>query len=492
MTLGMLTGLLLTVVACRAAADAGAVVQEVVVVEVLVSVQEYDSAFPWQSQPARSRRGFGVMLDDVHLVTAETLVRQQTLIEVRRPRSGRKAIARLLQADAQINLALLALEVPARPVPAITFAPVPPAAGTVVDIVQITPDGERQQEAGRIVQWKVDDLPDSPYSALTATVITDLNIDAVGAAVFADDCFAGLALGYNTSARTAQMLPSAVIAAFVDDVRTPPYQGMAFAGFSWQPLIDDTKRRYVGLPADIDGGIQVLGVFPDGGSCRHPLRANDVVLDWDGVAVDSQGYYEDPSFGRLLFTHLIKGRRSPGDAVPVRLMRDRVMTNATVTLRRFDDAQLLVPENVSGHPDAFLVDGGFIIRELTGRLLKAAGEAWVMRTDPRLAHLYITRQSRPAQPGDRIVFLAAVLPDPVNIGYQHLRDEIIDTANGVPVRNLRDVFQAVDGAGGLFRLGLRGFGVDLMIDPAAREAANQRIASQYRIPFMRREPSLAR
>lgn len=101
------------------------------VVEVLVDFQEYDAFFPWQSNPARSRRGFGLMLDATRIITPETLVRNQTVIEIRRPRSGRKETARLLQADPQINLALLVLDSPfGATTPVIDLDPSAITAGT--------------------------------------------------------------------------------------------------------------------------------------------------------------------------------------------------------------------------------------------------------------------------------------------------------------------------------------------------------------------------
>jgi S1-C subfamily serine protease len=465
-----------------------ATAQAPAVVEVIVTFQEYDPFFPWQSNPAQERRGFGLMLDSSRILTAEMLTRNQALIEIRRPRAGRKETARLIQADPQIGLALLQLESPEGPgVP--PLEPVPPSGGgPAVEIVQITPNGDRQQGGGRVVQWKVDDLPDSPYSALLATILTDLNIDGTGAPVFSDGRFAGLVLSYNAGTRTAQMLPAQAVHAFIADVGAPPYRGFAFAGFSWQPLIDAAKRRYFGIPGGTDGGIQVLGVLP-ATAAGSPLEANDIILAWDGFPIDSQGYYMDPDFGRLRFTHLIKGRHKPGDTVPVSLIRRRETVTIQVTLGRFDDELLLIPENPAGLPEAFLVDGGFVIRELTGRMLKAVGNQWTVRTDPRLAHLYLTRQTQPEVPGDRVVFLAAVLPDPINIGYQHLREEIIETVNGVPVRHLGDVLAAADRDGGIRRLGLRGTGVEIAIAPEELAEANKRIATQYRIPFMRRAPA---
>jgi S1-C subfamily serine protease len=187
-------------------------------------------------------------------------------------------------------------------------------------------------------------------------------------------------------------------------------------------------------------------------------------------------------------SYLIQGRR-PGDSVPVRIVRDRKETSLTVRLTRRDEASSLIPEDIAGAQAPYLVDGGIIVRELTGRFLKSRGNDWMRNTDSRLAHLYYTRQHAPERPGERVVIVVGVLPDPINIDYQDLRDEVVTSVNGQPVHNMADVFRAVDKTGHLTRLGLQGVGVDVVLDAARIEQANARLARNYRIPALRYPPT---
>lgn len=489
MRTAFLTPLLLVLTLLVVARCPVAAAGEQPVVEVLVSFQEYNATLPWQRELSKDRRGFGLMLNDAMIITTESLVRNQTLIEIRRPRSGRKETARLIQADPQIDLALLVLDTATTIQPAdLPPATTPDATTTTASILQITEGGEPQEGNGRIVQWKVDELPNAPYSVLLGSILTDLNIDGPGAPVYIGNRLAGITLRYHGGSRTALMLPAMFIRQFIEDVQSPPYRGFATAGIAWQPLIDDSKRAYFGLPRTETGGIQVLGVLP-GANGENPLQPNDIILAINATPIDAQGYYDDPVWGRLAFPQLIKGQHRPGEHIEVKRIRDQEVKTEAVVLTRLEDESLLIPENPEGHPEAYLVDGGFVIRELTGRMLKAPGKQWAMRTDPRLAHLYLARQTDAQSPGERVVILDSVLPDPINIGYQHLRDEVIETVNGTAVANLRDVLAAVDREGGIHRLGLLGSGVEIALDPASLDEANQRIATQYRIPQLRREPS---
>jgi hypothetical protein len=290
-------------------------------------------------------------------------------------------------------------------------------------------------------------------------------------------------MSYNSSTRTGLMLPYATIRHFLKDLGAPPYHGIPAAGFTWRDLVDPAKKAYLNV-AGRSGGILVVSCLPGTGA-RETLRPNDAILKWDGTEVDNLGFYADPDFGRLAFPYLIMGHREPGDSVPVTLVRDGRETNVNVRLARHRDDLALVPENPAGERPEYLVDGGFVIRELDARYLAAHGNDWQQNVDSRLAHAYLTRRHAPAQPGQRVVILAAVLPDPINIGYQRFRDDVITHVNGEAVQCMDDVFRVVDRSGGVERLTLRGVGLDLVLNAAELAAANSRLASLYRIPELR-------
>jgi hypothetical protein len=83
------------------------------------------------------------------------------------------------------------------------------------------------------------------------------------------------------------------------------------------------------------------------------------------------------------------------------------------------------------------------------------------------------------------VVLAAVFPDPINVGYQDFRDAPIASVNGEPIRNMDDVLRVADRDGAVTRVRLRAFDVDLVLDRDALPAADARIARAYRIPSLR-------
>jgi hypothetical protein len=455
------------------------------VVEVLVTAQRFDPSIPWKKSRPEFRAGYAVMVADGRLVTTEDLIRNAMLVEVRRPGDAAKTAVSVLEADPRINAALLSGPTQGLTAPE-WAAPVKP--GAAIQLVQFDDAGRQQNGEGRITGIEVGPLPSSIHNVLTFQALTDLKLDRVGSPAFHEGRLLGLVMQYDADSQTSLVLPATLLKRFVEDAGKSPYEGVAVAGLMWTPLIEPAKRRYLGMPED-DRGVLVLRTLPGTGTAKA-LKPGDVVLAWDGFPIDSQGYYEDPDYGRLVLVHLIMGRRHPGETVPVTIWRDHRQEEVQLKLDAYDDSRALAPMNIKGEQAEYLVEGGVILRELSADYLFARGAQWMISSNPRLVNLYLTRAQAPEKPDDRIVILSAVLPDPINVGYQELRDEVILRVNGKPVSNLREVFAIRDQDKGITRLTTQTYGVDLVLDKDTLPEANRRIASVYRIPKLehRKQP----
>lgn len=454
------------------------------VVEVLVTCQRTDPRIPWRRERPSSRQGYGVLVSPTRVVTTEELVRNATLVEVRKPGYDTKYPARLRQADVRADTAAIDIE----PLPEATG--LKPAAlvddvqpGDKVQIVTYDEAGKRRAGDGRITEASVESLPEAASSLLMFKVLTDLKTDGQGAPVFHDGRLVGLAVDYDAESQTSLVLPALVLKHVLQDIDAPPYEGLATAGLLWTALVDPVKRRYLGL-ADDARGILVTRLLPGSGAAQA-LAPGDVVMAWDGHPIDSQGYYTDERYGRLLLTHLIAGKRRPGDRVPVSIIRDGKPRDVEVTLAAYSDSNALVPRNAEELPADYLVDGGLVLRELSLDYLKSSGGKWMVNANPRLVNIGLTRSLMPEKPGQRVVILAGILPDPINIGYQGIRDEIVSRVNGQPVNNLDDVFAIAEKDGGIERLTFDATPLDLVLNKALLPEANRRLAAQYRIPALR-------
>lgn len=454
------------------------------VFQVIATYQTFNPLIPWQKTPPATRYGYGIDVGSGCVLTTEHLVRNHTLIELRRPRSGEKIPVQVEISDPQVNLALLRLGETRHG----SSAYHPKLAERVsrnqaVAILQFDETRQIQRGQGQVLQIGMTKLPRAMYASLSFKLLTDINVQGEGAPVMADDRLAGLMISHEASTRTGHMVPYSVIAQFLDDARQAPYRGFAAAGFAWTPLVDPGKRAYFNVRRP-QKGVLVLSCVPGTGAAES-LRPNDVILEWDGHEIGNLGFYNDNEFGRLTLSHLIKGRRVPGDIVPVTLIREGAEIEVEVTLTRLQDRVALIPENVVGARPEYLVQGGLVIRQLTGLYLRSHGPKWQQAVDARLMQLYNTRRSAPSQPGEHIVILSRVLPHPINVGYQRFADRIITRVNGRAVKNMDDVFRIVDRDGTLEGVSLRSVGVDIVLATNRLASADAQLASNYAVPDLR-------
>jgi len=449
-------------------------------VEIIVTFQDYDPRMPWRKKASAVRHGYGVAISPGQVLTTEDLVRNQTMVELRRAKSGIKLPAVVLEADDQLNTALLTFSNSAAANALLPMA----LADTIrrddrLTIVKLGKTGEFQASEGQVVELS----SSARARPLALMVLTQSSIDGNGTPAFLNGQLAGLSVAYDKKTQTGMFIPCTTLRLFLTDVNAPPYKGLAWAGFQFKSLLDPVKRRYLGV-SETQGGIMVTKTMPGSGGAEV-LRTCDVITAWDGIPIDAQGYYHDTDFGRLRLAYLIGGRRTAGDRVPVALVRDQKPRTVQVLLSRQRDCNKFIPEATGGERVEYLVEGGLVLQELTGNYLRATGKNWKLTMNPRLVYYYLHQDKFAHQPGDHVVLLSMVLPDSINIGYQEFRDQVITAVNGQSVRNMADVFRAVDSAGGLRHVTLLGCGVDLALDESILAEANRRIADQYRIPRLR-------
>jgi hypothetical protein len=165
--------------------------------------------------------------------------------------------------------------------------------------------------------------------------------------------------------------------------------------------------------------------------------------------------------------------------MPVRVLRGGERLDLELPLRAMPPDQDRVPPYVYGRGPDYVVVGGLVFEELTRPYLGAWGD-WARRAPPRLL-VAIDREDE----GDelkRIVLLSSVLPDAANLGYQELKDLIVERVNGREVASLADLREAFASPQGGFQVVelLAGqAAARLVLDAQEAEAAAGRVREAY-------------
>ena len=186
--------------------------------------------------------------------------------------------------------------------------------------------------------------------------------------------------------------------------------------------------------------MRLTRVLPHG-TAAGALRAGDVILEVDGIPIDPTGHYEHPVYGRMLFALLFSDGRRPGDTIDIKVLRDGDRQTVATPLRGSRPTADKIPPYVYGRGPDYAVVGGLVFQELTVPYLTTFGD-WQRRGPPRLLIAYDREAAEPSPESPRIVVLSSVLPDAANLGYEGVRNLIVERVNGRPIGSMDDLREA--------------------------------------------------
>jgi hypothetical protein len=448
------------------------------VVSVRVTGQDWNWRAPWEKQAPWTRTVTGLVVPGPRILAASTAFGNHVLVEAQKLGTDARTVARVERVDHEGPLALVAVDDPAfweglEPLPLAERAP---GEGDVFllrwqrsGLLDAFPGVVRQVRSGRHGL--------SQTSLLTLEVGSGTEGLGESEVVVSRGRVAGLVTGRTGDAYGA--IASPVLAQFLGGPATGEWRGFARAGLAWQDLTNPALREALSLLPG-ESGIRLTRVLPHG-SGGGVLRPGDVLLELGGRRLDPTGYYDHPLYGRMLFALLFSDGNAPGDTIAARVLRDGQRLDLDLVLRSVRPELDRVPPYLYGRGPDYLVVGGLVFQELARPYLGTWGD-WARRAPPRLLVAMDREDGEDGAEPRRIVLLSSVLPDPANLGYQDLRDLIVERVNGVPARGLADLrrgFASPEGGFHVVELLAGHSPARVVLDAAEAEASAGRVREAY-------------
>ncbi len=413
------------------------------IIRVNSTIQPYDYARPWEKKTPFPRRGTGAILEDGNVLVTAEMVANKTHIEVEKPLTGDKSPAEVTAVDYDANLALLKptqsgfLDDLGRLDLAETAA-----VGDSAEILQIETNGEIARTPATLTTITVMPYPMDSLSLLLFRISAPLqNRDgSFVLPVVRNGRLLGMLMRYDSRTQTGELAPAPVIARFLADAASGKPEGFPRLGISFAPTRDPQFRKYLGM--DTPGGVYLVEVLPDSPAARAGLQKGDVLLTMDGKTIDQDGLYEDPRFGKILFTHLITSRPPVANPLPVTFLRAGQRSEAQIAPAPLDRSKMISEPYDYDRPPRYVVLGGLVFQELSRGFLREWGANWRKSAPQRLVYLDAFQSELPPDRG-KIVFLSAVLSSPDTLGYENLENLVVTKVNGIEIRSLDDLARAV-------------------------------------------------
>ena len=457
------------------------------VVRVNSTNQSYDFDRPWDKKSPFPRRGAGAILENgLVLVTAE-LVANHNHLEIEKPLTADKSTAVVVAVDYDANLALLR---PYKPDFLKDLGAFPLAEGAQVgdsaEILQIENNGEIARTPATLTTIAVAPYPLDSLSLLVFKLSSPLQSRDSSFVLPAvrEGKLLGLLMRYDARTQTADLVPAPVIRRFLEQADKTPYSGFARLGLSFSSTRDPQLRSYLGLSQA--GGIYLTEVLPESPAALADLRRGDIILEVDGKAIDQDGLYEDPDFGKILFTHLVASRSPDAGPLRVKFLRDNKPHEAEIVPKPNDPSKAVSESHSFDKPPRYFILGGLIFQELSRSFLREWGANWLKTAPQRLVYLDAFQSELPKDRG-KIVFLSGTLPSPDTIGYEGLNNLVVTRVNGVEIKSLDDIAKAAQTpVDGFHKVEFEEDPKVLFLDAEKVEANKESLARDYGIPALQR------
>lgn len=417
------------------ALSSGSFAWENAVIHIEVTSKQYNYIQPWARTEAKVYK-CGVVIEDHQIITTAENLADQTLIRLKKQGSGLFSLGHVVWIDYQANLAALTTDEKdfwTGLTPAKLADPVPISGPA--RILRWNND-HLENRQGDIERMTVDD------AALSFVSVPALKIDSTipgagyGEAVTVNDKLIGLA--YQQDGEAVSAVPTSFISSILQARKNKTYTGIGYFDFTWDPVDNPLCLDYLKLPGPPRGVVvKETGLKP---GVESPVKSHDVILQIDGFAIDAQGNYIDPQYKKLMLENLSSRNKWAGMDCKMKIWRDGKEQDIVYKLPKADYADELIPNQWFDKDPEYVLAGGFVFAPLTNAYLRSWGVNWRQRAPFRLFY-YNMDKVRPDRP-QRVV-LSQVLPDPINIGYESLRNTVIDEINGIKIKTIGDVATAL-------------------------------------------------
>jgi len=414
-------------------------------VKVNVTYQGYAPHIPWQKESPGQRRGLGVILDGDRVLVTGQLVSDATYIELELADTGAKLPAKVIAVDYEANLAVLVSAV----VESRTKTFFKDLKPMLIDTKARIGDNLNVWQLGRVGDLIVTNLKLS--KVLTSQYVVEgskfLIYEGQGIVRSEGNSFtvpivkggrlAGLLLNYDSKNQLTTVLPGPIIEHFLKDLADGKNDGFPSLGIEFHPTMDEQFREYLGLKTE-QGGMFVSAVSKGGSADALGIEKGDIVLALNGFAIDARGDYEDPDYGRLSMSHIVRGRAYVGDEMEVKVLREGKEKILKGKLKRKSPDDYLVRPYLFDRGPNYFVAGGLVFQELTRPYLNAYGD----RGGAPLARLqWVVNHPEDFEKSGRrrLVFLSGALPTPSTQGYDRVNWLIVNKVNGMAINDLHDL-----------------------------------------------------
>ena len=408
--------------------------------------QSWSPTQPWDKSAPSSRSALGVLLPNKHILTTAEMAANSTYIELENAAATRTISAKVTAIDYETNLALLA---PDPDKADQFFAEMQPLElsgaakiGDKVEVLQLENNGMQLITSATIQGADVISSFTSGHYFLTYEAKGSLQSasSSFSLPIIKNGKLLGLLSSYDSEDQIIDIIAPEIITQFLADAVDGEYTGFPSLGVGITNTVDPSFRLWLKLPEDV-GGLYVTRVLKGSAADKAGILEGDVLLSAAGKAIGRRGYYDNENYGRLFWSHLVRGSYKVSESLDLTILREGEKKEITATLTRPNEK--LIPAHQLDRAPNYLVKGGLIFQELSRTYLKAFGKEW--QSSAPLNLLDALNSPEDFEEGrNKLVFLSASIPTPATTGYERINNFIIAKVNGQDIADIQSLIKAFE------------------------------------------------
>jgi S1-C subfamily serine protease len=440
------------------------------------TAQEYNFRVPWLPGSLSGGSGTGWVVGKDRLMTNAHVVSNARLLTVEKEADPKKYVATVEFIAHDCDLAILKVEdkdfwKDTKPFPIGNV----PEIETTVSVYGYPIGGDRLSVTRGVVSRI--DFRTYAHSVMDSHLC--IQIDAAinpgnsGGPVMQDGKVVGVAFqGFtgDVAQNVGYMIPTPVVQHFLKDVEDGKYDRYMDLSVGTFPLQNPAHRKALGLPDD-DRGVVVTTVS-SAGACNGHLLPGDVLLKIDNLDIASDGLVE--LGGERVILSEVAERKFKGDVLKFDILRNGKPMKQEVT---FHGPFPYTHQANSYSPPRYVVHAGLLFQPLN-RNLMAAFQFQNPRVQYYFSHFVDDELFKDR---DEAIILTTLLPDPINTYLEEFREGIVESVNGKPVRNMKELAAAFEEKKEQTIVEFEGLGRPLVLTSSEVEAARERIRKRYNV-----------
>jgi S1-C subfamily serine protease len=415
------------------------------VVKVFSTVLYPDLYRPWAKQAPSEMTGSGVVIEGKRILTNAHLVLYASQVQVQANESSKKIPATVVALAGDIDLATLKLEDETlfdSHWPLARRNTLPAVKDAV--IAYGYPIGGFSLSVTKGIVSRIEFTSYNPFGiaapgfdvgGLRIQIDAAINPGNSGGPAVVDERMVGLAYSYFPGAQNiGYIIPNEEIDLFLEDISDGHYDGKPGMRDELQTLENSSLRSFLKLPAAAEG---MVVHWVDRRDPAYPLKEWDLITRIGDKPIDRQGMISVGANLRIRFRYLIQQLAKDG-RVPLTIVRDGRETKVDVPVARRRPTLLV---DLNGSYPSYFVYGPLVFSTATMQFVAGfvQGAArnpmsmFGMVSGPLMKRLL----DEPAFDGEELVLVSSpFFPHALSMGYSDAMGSVVDTVNGVRIRNL--------------------------------------------------------